>query len=177
MKASSTTSPAWSEVDSTALAAEVLKLGHRVRIPTVGTSMHPFIRYGQVIHIQSATMSGLAVGDIVVYVSGRRMVAHRVLKKGRDEEGPFLLTKGDSFSAFDAPVRPEQVLGKVVAVEKGRRRVNPASPWRRPLNRFCAWVSPLSPWLYPILGKARRAVSRFVAFASSVGQRDFSEVP
>lgn len=165
MRASLTTSPAWTRaVDSTVLAAEVLKLGHCVRIPTVGTSMYPHIRYGEVIHIQPARLSGLAIGDVAVYVAGRRMVAHRVVSKGKDEHGPFVVTKGDSFPASDAPVRPEQVLGKVVAVEKGRRRLALDTPWRRRLNQFYAWVSPLSPWTYPAAGKAKRAARFLLAF-------------
>ena len=71
-------------VDSTALACEILKLGHRVRIPTIGTSMYPHIRFGEVIHVEPVGISGLVVGDIVVYTSDRRMVAHRVIRRGED---------------------------------------------------------------------------------------------
>ncbi|MDP2659421.1 MAG: signal peptidase I [Dehalococcoidia bacterium] len=148
-------------VDSTALACEILKLGHRVRIPTIGTSMYPHIRFGEVIHIETVDIAGLVVGDIVVYTSGRRMVAHRVIRMRKDAEGPFVLAKGDSFHVFDHPVRAEQVIGKVVAIERNGRTRRLGSSWRRVLARIWALISPASRWIYPAIGRTPWA-SRFL---------------
>ncbi len=144
-------------VDSTALACELLKLGHQVRIPTIGTSMYPHIRFGEVIHVEPVEISGLVVGDIVVYTSDRRMVAHRVIRRGEDAEGSFVLAKGDSFHVFDCPVREEQVIGRVVAIERNGRARRLDHRRGRLLARFWALISPSSRWIYPAVGRTRRA--------------------
>ncbi len=145
-------------VDTTVLATEILSMGHGVRIPTIGTSMHPHIRFKEIIHVQPASMGDLNIGDIAVYAFGCRMVAHRVLKKGRDGNGPFLITKGDSMRFRDEIVRPEQVRGKVIAVERGARLLDVSTPRMRALGRFYAWISPFSILTYPFLWRIERAV-------------------
>lgn len=144
-------------VDSTALASEILKLGHRVRIPTIGNSMHPHIRFREIIHVKPATMCDIAIGDIAVYAIGKSMVAHRALKKGQDENGVFLITKGDSMRFPDGLVRPGQVLGKVVTVERGTRLLDLSSPRMHALGRFYAWISPFSFITYPFLWRIEKA--------------------
>jgi hypothetical protein len=71
-------------------------------------------------------------GDVVAFLSGDRVVAHRVIARcGR--AGTMLLTRGDARLLCDAPVPSDAVLGRVTECD-------PGSGWRavgapRPLPR------------------------------------------
>jgi hypothetical protein len=52
-------------------------------------------------------------------------VAHRLIGFAEGGEGPVLVLKGDSTASPDLPVRPGQVLGRVFAVERHGRRLDP----------------------------------------------------
>ncbi|NIQ37559.1 MAG: hypothetical protein GTN81_03075, partial [Proteobacteria bacterium] len=62
------------------------------------------------------------------------MRVHRFIKR-RDGDGKYvLLTKGDAAATLDAPVDRWQVLGKVVAIRKGRFTLDLNRPWGRAIN-------------------------------------------
>ena len=62
-------------------------------------------------------------GDIVANRRGDHIVAHRVVRVERHNEGPAFLMRGDAAMSCDPPVTQEQILGKVVSVERrGRQR-------------------------------------------------------
>jgi len=61
----------------------------------------------------------------------------------------------------DPPIRPEQVLGKVVAVSRNGQTVRLDIAKSRLIGFFLAKTSPLRPWIYPILSKVRRLGKRF----------------
>ena len=105
--------------------------------------MSPFIRDGDVITIAPVqppgrnphvpTPSSLSagnvtearrcdVGQVVAYVAAlsRRLLVHRII--GRHESG--FLIQGDNLSGPVAdPVRPDDILGRVVRIERGRKRI------------------------------------------------------
>jgi hypothetical protein len=105
--------------------------------------MSPFIRDGDVITIApvqppdrnphvpaSSSLSARSVtearncdiGQVVAFVSAlsRRLVVHRII--GRHDSG--FLIRGDNLSGPVADtVRPDDILGRLVRIERGRRRV------------------------------------------------------
>ena len=105
--------------------------------------MSPFIRDGDVVtvaplrpldrspHARTPSSPSAAnvteardcgIGQIVAFVSAlsRRLFVHRII--GRRESG--FLIKGDNLSGPLADtVRPEDILGRVVRIERGRKRV------------------------------------------------------
>lgn len=113
----------YSPGDVTQLAHEVLRRGGIVRVPTFGCSMHPLIRAGDMIHVQPVGPTSFGVGDIVVYESGCRMIAHRVVRRWEENGCQLLLTKGDAFDGCDPPVPISRLMGKVMLVERGRERI------------------------------------------------------
>jgi signal peptidase I len=138
------------------LAAEMLRRGQDLRIKARGDSMLPFVRDGDVALVTPKTPTGVAVGDVVCYEAPRgRLFLHRII--GRD--GDRFVTKGDALASSEV-VEPEQLLGKVVALERrGRigRLDTRAARWR---NRAVVLVSPVVPRLLPLalrLGQALRA--------------------
>jgi hypothetical protein len=104
----------------------ILRRGHRVRFRADGWSMHPAIRSGEIITVAPLGRAPVHVGDVLLYRNGRGVIAHRLAgvrrSSGRIVE---LVLRGDAADSCDAPIAPEQVLGRVVTVEHpwtGRRR-------------------------------------------------------
>ncbi|MBN1275532.1 signal peptidase I [Candidatus Woesearchaeota archaeon] len=59
----------------------------------------------------------LQIGDIVSYRRGDDIIIHRITHIDQDEQGLYFVLKGDNNPVSDpGKVRPEQILGKVVAI-------------------------------------------------------------
>ena len=90
-----------------------------MRIPLTGNSMFPLVRYGRD-HVNVAPLNGSpAVGDIVLFTDPprNRYVMHRVwqIKDG------MALTWGDNCVAPDGWMPVENLWGKAVSIERGKR--------------------------------------------------------
>lgn len=108
------------------LIGELLGCGHSVRFRANGRSMYPTIKDGEEIVVKPVALSAVRVGDVVLYGSQRRVIAHRVVRIARTEQRtltPVLILRGDASDFPDAPIEVSRVLGKVVAVERDGRRV------------------------------------------------------
>lgn len=104
------------------LSARLLGGGHRVRFRAPGRSMHPTIRDGEAITVAPVAAEAVRRGDIVLYRLDRSVIAHRVAGIERDAaKGLRFMLRGDACGGRDAPVAAGQVLGRVVAVERGGR--------------------------------------------------------
>jgi signal peptidase I len=135
-------------VGSLTLVKEILKEGNCVRIPTLGRSMFPLI--SDIVLIEPATAKDIKGGDIVVYSAGERMVAHRLVKKITKDGKKTLLTKGDTFVDC-SEVLPENVIGKVIEVEKWGIKLNLKKRVGKFINTICSSASPILSIAYPIL--------------------------
>ena len=135
-------------VRSSNLAKEILKRGHCVRIPTLGRSMFPLI--SSIIHIEPVKAEEIRVGDIVVYSSEEKMVAHRLTKKIIKDGKEILLVKGDTWLE-SSKVLPEDVIGKVTKVEKWGIQLNFQRGVGKIIDIIFRSTSPLISRLYPIL--------------------------
>ncbi len=135
-------------VRSSALVKEILKRGYCVRIPTLGKSMFPLI--SSIIHIEPAKAEDIRVGDIVVYSSEEKMVAHRLAKKIIKEEKELLVVKGDTWRG-SSEVLAGDVIGRVIKVEKWGIQLNFKRGIGKIIDIICRSTSPLTSRLYSIL--------------------------
>jgi signal peptidase I len=105
------------------ITGELLRCGNRVRFRAVGASMQPTIEDGELITVAPVEPAAAKRGDILLYRSDRGLIAHRLvgLRKSAKGEDVRYLLQGDASVDRDEPVRPEQVLGRVVAVQRGAR--------------------------------------------------------
>ena len=110
------------------LSEDLLERGYRVRFRAAGTSMQPAIEDGDTITVAPVASTDVKRGDILLSTHGQRAIAHRVvdIHIAGSEIAAFLL-RGDAKGACDAPVAPDQILGKVVAIERGGGRATPRS--------------------------------------------------
>jgi signal peptidase I len=130
------------------IVSEVLGRGNSVRFRAKGTSMHPTIREGEVVTVEPVQPAGIRRGDIILYRSGRGVFAHRVVRVTRRVGGSVaLLLRGDASQTCDEPVKGSAVLGRVVAVERNGRALDPAGLRTRALARARSAASRLLRWL------------------------------
>lgn len=126
-----------------ALSADLLGQGYPVRFHPRGESMHPTIKDGETLTVEPVKPVDVKRGDIILYKSGVRggVTAHRVVRVNRSiSDIKSFLLRGDASETCDSPVAPEQVLGKVVSVERDGRQIDLAGRRARLLRtvRVCA---------------------------------------
>jgi len=106
--------------------------------------MHPTIRHADIITVEPVAPFKLKKGDIILYRLQGGLIAHRIVKiEKRNGGGLTFLLRGDASINYDAPVKPEQVLGKVICLERDHRIIDPYS-WRVSLwSMFYLWLARL----------------------------------
>jgi hypothetical protein len=97
-------------------------------------------------------------GDLVLYRAGERAVVHRVLH--RSDRG--LLLGSDRLPTADATVLPEAMIGRVVAIQAGVRRLDLTTRPARWLGRLLAACRPL---------RSRRGLRRLVKLLAHLQRR------
>lgn len=117
-------------------------------IPVRGNSMKPLLHDGDQVRIQHG-VRGIAVGDIIVFRQRDTLVVHRVVRIRLQHATPHFVTKGDNVRHFDPPVLTADVLGKVLAVERGGQSLPVTSRGWRLFGRIVAftgrlWATPYS---------------------------------
>ncbi|MBI5233125.1 MAG: nucleotidyltransferase family protein [Deltaproteobacteria bacterium] len=133
--------------------------------------MSPVLRTGDMIYVETVKADDLAVGDIVLFKRANDMVAHRLIKIGREnrDSAHFLKenmgavpifsrlylywTKGDAFSSPDEPVSERDIIGRVYAVGKHGKMLDLRKGMFSLLNRLAHKLSPLTASFY---GAVRR---------------------
>lgn len=86
--------------------------------------MYPTIRENERITVEPVSPQDVKVGDIVLYRSAEGVIAHRVVRLERDEDnGLRFIFREDTWGTLDEPVEAEQILGRVVSVERGGRHI------------------------------------------------------
>ncbi len=122
------------------VSADLLRRGQTVRFRPQGYSMYPMIRDGDIIEVAPIQATSVKTGEVILYAVGSRVLAHRVLAiKGSEAEETIFRLQGDAHHVGDETVRADQILGHVVAVERGGRRISLIG--RRPgvIERLGLW--------------------------------------
>jgi signal peptidase I len=126
------------------LISDLLTNGLKVKFRAPGYSMYPTILNGDEITVEPTKPEVIEIGDIILYRDHQNLIAHRVIKILKRSEknsrsapqGPqgrsssetlqFIL-RGDARPVCDDPINAEQILGKVISVERNGRCMNPYS--------------------------------------------------
>ena len=100
--------------------------------------MQPLIKDGDYLTVRP--VNHLKIGDIVLYSSPPdKLIVHRINKI----RGGFIITKGDSVFWQDSPVRREDILGKVIIIERRNRRIDLEKGIWKWINLIWARIHPL----------------------------------
>ncbi len=89
----------------------LLQQGKEVKIPVYGLSMFPFYLPGDIVRVSKVSFKELRKGDVVIFKSGNKLVAHRLLKI--DKKNNILICKGDGLVRKDGVVVYKDLLGVV----------------------------------------------------------------
>jgi len=109
------------------VATEVLRSRYRIHFRAEGSSMWPTIQPGEAITVEPAAATEVKSKDIVLYRSGRGVIGHRLGRIANRNGQRVLLARGDANQGAGEAVAAEQILGKVVAVERDSRCIDLAS--------------------------------------------------
>ena len=124
---------------------DLLREGYCIRSPARADSMAPFIRKGDLLTVKPVTLAEVRMGDIVAWRREEAesvLTTHRVVQKGRDREGAFVITKGDRSHFRDLPLRcPEHVYGRIISLERNGRPVSLETAFQRLLGYLRARLS------------------------------------
>ncbi len=130
---------------------DLLRDGHRIRSPARAESMSPFIRRGDFLTVKPITFAEAQIGDIVAYRRDETdsvLTTHRVIQKGRDGEGPYLITKGDRSRFRDLTIKcPTEVYGKIVSLARNGRLISLETHFHRVLGYLIARCSLALPYV------------------------------
>ena len=119
------------------LFLEILKSSGQAKLPVTGTSMLSSIWPGDILEVRRQNATEICPGEVVLFERDGRLLAHRVVEKVGGPERTLLITRGDGLRAPEPPVLPEEVLGRVTAIVRGGRRIEPRlTRW----GRVASWV-------------------------------------
>jgi signal peptidase I len=121
------------------------------RISIVGNSMLPLMRDGDRVLVAHAS-DDFHPGDVIVFWQSNVLVVHRVIRIDHTPEQVHFLTKGDNAPNFDPLVGVEQVIGRVLAVQRGNREIPIDTATWRVLGH---WIARSTLWWQESLAIAR----------------------
>lgn len=113
------------------LAAEILGSGGSISVRALGTSMIPSIWPGDLLMIDSISPQQIVTGDVILFRQQSRFYIHRIVCTDTSGCSISWITRGDALLEEDPPVRPSELLGRVVAIERNGRRIQPTRQSRR----------------------------------------------
>lgn len=106
---------------------DLLKEGKTIRIKAHGYSMYPCIKPGSLILIEPIGLKGNPVkGEIVAVRRENGLVVHRIEKIIKQGFEIFYITRGDSNSMSDNPVKISKIAGRIVRAEATGENTVPA---------------------------------------------------
>lgn len=164
----------------------VLKLwresGRRGLIRISGNSMCPLLCNGRKAVVEPRAKE-IKWGDIAVYRQANNLIIHRIVKVKRRDDYRLFQTKGDNTLNFDSFLMKEsQIIGKVIALVRGKTIVNLESGWWRTSGRLLALYSYLVGW---VVGRIqfwvklffKNGENSFVSFGGKILLSAFSILP
>lgn len=133
------------------LSREFLERGTSIRFQAKGWSMRPFIRDGDFITVSPIASSSIRIGDVIFYSTAEdKVIVHRVVNKYEKDGRMTMLIKGDACFGAPEKVDAQNVLGKVVAINRNERERKLNTKLYRIIGLLFAGLSPFNRWIYPI---------------------------
>ena len=154
------------------LSKAVLARGARLRFQARGGSMGPLIRDGDILEVRPIKVAEARVGDVIFFRGHRgNMLAHRLVRKTQTERGETaLIAKGDSASQYDRPVRPDQLFGKVISIERRQKRVRLDRGLIKLIGLLWAKVPFVSFRIYPAFRRGKRKALKVISKISHLAR-------
>jgi hypothetical protein len=127
--------------------------GEVLRLRVISDSMWPLLRIDDTICVRPIEPDRLRRGQIAVVQRDGELITHRLVAL----EGAGWRTLGDNAVYADGIVQAGDILGRVVAVERGLTSIDFSSERWTVVNR---WLGRLGCWRYRLVGVGQGAGSR-----------------
>ena len=132
------------------VSREVLEQGKSVRFKANGWSMRPLIQNGDLLTARPIDGRSACIGDIVFYTTARdSVVVHRMIGRRRNSGRTIVLVKGDACCGSPDRIAPENILGRVISIERRGRIKRLDTVWQKALSLIFAAASTLMLWILP----------------------------
>jgi signal peptidase len=143
------------------ISTQILNNGCSFSFKAHGLSMYPFIRNGDIITVQSVDLNALCIGDIAFYKSDiEKLIAHRIIKKKYQDNRLMLLMRGDSVFKNDGWIYSDQVLGKVVSIQRDKKFIElDKGGLLRPIMYSWNKLYPIGPFSFYLTSKGKKGLS------------------
>ena len=125
---------------------QLLKVGNIIRIHPQGYSMYPLFLPGRdEALIESVCADACKKNDVVLY---RRdsgiLVLHRICRI--TDDGFYLV--GDNQREVEGPLRPSQIIGRLVAFVRDGKEISAEQPFYRFLSSLWLFLLPVRPFCF-----------------------------
>ncbi|MBD3183177.1 hypothetical protein GF312_12855 [Candidatus Poribacteria bacterium] len=106
----------------TELLRSILKRGLPFKFCAKGTSMHPFIRGGDVITVSPLIDKTPGIGNVVAFThpKNNKLMVHRIY--GKTPKGYKI--KGDNITVSDGIIPDDYILGYVTGIERNAKSIS-----------------------------------------------------
>ncbi len=123
-------------------AIALLRSGKPIEIKAQGHSMYPLLKPGTTLLVEPTTPSGCRRGDIVVFESNGKLIAHRIIALNEHS----FVCRGDATQHNDGLLPHEKLLGKVSGRKKQQKTISLTTPRHRLYGRMVLALFPFSAW-------------------------------
>jgi signal peptidase I len=146
--------------------ANVLRTNGRIALRVHGTSMLPWVKPADVALIRQAKTANVRFGDVVLYRRGERVYVHRIVEKRGPLGGEQFVAKGDAHRTSDGASESDELLGRVVRIYRGDKRIDFDEPRQLAKGLLIAQLSVWSKGWFPaarLAAKTTRPIRRLLA--------------
>jgi signal peptidase len=115
--------------DLTPVMSAAMKRTGKIELPSVGISMYPLIKEGNVSTFRTVRREELEIGDICLFVTKEgALIGHRLYAVKQDGAEERFIFKGDTCFVPDDPVPFSSIIGRWSGVRRNSRFL-PADHW------------------------------------------------
>lgn len=91
------------------------------KLKTVGNSMLPILKSGDIVYIKKTNLENIQVNDFIIIKRDTKYITHRLIYKSKS----YVVTKGDNNLKADGRVPRKNIIGKLEKVQRGKIEFTP----------------------------------------------------
>lgn len=135
---------------------QLLAEGNILRIRPQGNSMYPLLTSGRdEALIEAVTADACRRNDVLLYRRDQGvLVLHRLYKK--NAKGFYMV--GDNQSELEGPLLPDQILGRLIAVNRNGHEFSVKHPVYRLLSSLWLFMFPVRPFCHQLMAWLRKHI-------------------
>ena len=128
-----------------------IRFGDEMSLQVATDSMLPIINPMDRVGVKTCGASDVKPGDIVLFERGSSLIVHRLLCKKKLDDKLFLVPKADRVCEKEEPFSGDQLLGRVVRIQKKSITLNLESWHGKAINSSFYYYSLLKMKAYSLM--------------------------